>query len=279
MAADRRLRHAQHPAGRARASRCGTEPALARRGRGRPALAARHGRPAGARRWSPARVGARAAPPAACCPATAGCRCSPRVGTAGFFLLLTVKWVVPACLFGVLALAATLRWLWQTDRPRSPSGRGRDRSLRAGRRAGAALACVVGDGDPGRRRPDDLRVAAVRAPARVDARRRLPAARRGAAARCRPVAGACTVRARFAGGRIRRAHPIEHSGNGVGVAARIAPAREFGHRHRDRRDRGRHARAADGAAAGRAANRSATRGARASPPSSPGRCSTPSCSR
>jgi len=39
------------------------------------------------------------------------------VGTAGFFLLLTVKWVVPASLFGVLALAATLIWVWQTDRP------------------------------------------------------------------------------------------------------------------------------------------------------------------
>jgi len=39
------------------------------------------------------------------------------IGTAGFFLLLTVKWVLPASLFAVLALAATLRWVWQTDRP------------------------------------------------------------------------------------------------------------------------------------------------------------------
>ena len=39
------------------------------------------------------------------------------VGTAGFFLLLTVKWVVPATLFGLLAIAATLSWVWRTDRP------------------------------------------------------------------------------------------------------------------------------------------------------------------
>ncbi|WP_140631481.1 cbb3-type cytochrome c oxidase subunit I [Methylibium rhizosphaerae] len=41
-------------------------------------------------------------------------------GTAGFFLLLTVKltWVAWAC--GVVAVAATLAWLWQTDRPVAP---------------------------------------------------------------------------------------------------------------------------------------------------------------
>jgi cytochrome c oxidase subunit I+III len=38
-------------------------------------------------------------------------------GTAGFFLLLTVKlvWVAWVCAF--VAVAATLAWLWQTDRP------------------------------------------------------------------------------------------------------------------------------------------------------------------
>jgi cytochrome c oxidase subunit I+III len=37
-------------------------------------------------------------------------------GTAAFFLLLTVKWVWTAHLFGLLAIASTLGWLWQTDR-------------------------------------------------------------------------------------------------------------------------------------------------------------------
>jgi cytochrome c oxidase subunit I+III len=37
------------------------------------------------------------------------------IGTAGFFLLLTVKLVVPAVLFGVLALVSIFKWLWQTD--------------------------------------------------------------------------------------------------------------------------------------------------------------------
>jgi len=37
------------------------------------------------------------------------------VGTAGFFLLLTGKLMVPAALFGVLAIAMILRWLWDTD--------------------------------------------------------------------------------------------------------------------------------------------------------------------
>ncbi|KQV82351.1 cytochrome B [Massilia sp. Root351] len=37
-------------------------------------------------------------------------------GTAGYFLLLTVKWTVPAWLCGLLAVAAVMAWLWQTDR-------------------------------------------------------------------------------------------------------------------------------------------------------------------
>ncbi|WP_284617490.1 cbb3-type cytochrome c oxidase subunit I [Aquabacterium humicola] len=41
-------------------------------------------------------------------------------GTAGFFLLLTVKWSVPAGLCGVVAVVAIWRWLWQTDR--APAG-------------------------------------------------------------------------------------------------------------------------------------------------------------
>ena len=38
------------------------------------------------------------------------------LGTAGFFLLLTVQWTVLASSFGVAGLAALLAWLWQTDR-------------------------------------------------------------------------------------------------------------------------------------------------------------------
>ncbi len=38
------------------------------------------------------------------------------LGTAGFFLLLTVQWVVLAVGFGVLGLAAMLAWMWQSDR-------------------------------------------------------------------------------------------------------------------------------------------------------------------
>ena len=38
------------------------------------------------------------------------------VFTAAFFLLLTVKWVVPAGCCGVIAVAAMLRWGWELDR-------------------------------------------------------------------------------------------------------------------------------------------------------------------
>jgi cytochrome c oxidase subunit I+III len=38
------------------------------------------------------------------------------LGTAGYFLLLTVKWVGTAHVFGVLAVGCTIAWLWQTDR-------------------------------------------------------------------------------------------------------------------------------------------------------------------
>jgi len=37
------------------------------------------------------------------------------VGTAGFFLLLTVKLVWPALVFGVLGFAMVVRWLWSSD--------------------------------------------------------------------------------------------------------------------------------------------------------------------
>jgi cytochrome c oxidase subunit I+III len=37
------------------------------------------------------------------------------LGTAGFFLLLTVKLVVPATVCGVIAVAAVVRWLWGLD--------------------------------------------------------------------------------------------------------------------------------------------------------------------
>ncbi len=39
------------------------------------------------------------------------------LGTAGFFLLLTVKATIPAALCGVLAVVGTWIWLWQGDRP------------------------------------------------------------------------------------------------------------------------------------------------------------------
>ncbi|MEJ7667985.1 MAG: cytochrome c oxidase subunit I [Casimicrobiaceae bacterium] len=37
------------------------------------------------------------------------------VGTAAFFLLLTVKWVVPAVVCGVIAIAMMIRWMWGSD--------------------------------------------------------------------------------------------------------------------------------------------------------------------
>ncbi|MDQ7746760.1 cbb3-type cytochrome c oxidase subunit I [Hydrogenophaga pseudoflava] len=44
------------------------------------------------------------------------------LGTAGFFLLLTVQWVWTAHAFGLVAVACTIAWLWQTDRlPGVPS--------------------------------------------------------------------------------------------------------------------------------------------------------------
>ena len=43
------------------------------------------------------------------------------LGTAGFFLLLTVQWVALAVAFGLLGLAAMLCWLWQTDRSPGPA--------------------------------------------------------------------------------------------------------------------------------------------------------------
>jgi cytochrome c oxidase subunit I+III len=39
------------------------------------------------------------------------------LGTAGFFLLLTVKWTAAAYACGAAAVAAVLAWLWQADRP------------------------------------------------------------------------------------------------------------------------------------------------------------------
>jgi cytochrome c oxidase subunit I+III len=37
------------------------------------------------------------------------------LGTAGFFLLLTVKLVVPALIFGVFAVAMVIAWMWELD--------------------------------------------------------------------------------------------------------------------------------------------------------------------
>jgi cytochrome c oxidase subunit I+III len=38
-------------------------------------------------------------------------------GTAGFFLLLTVAWIVPAFVFGTISIAAIVAWLWGSDQP------------------------------------------------------------------------------------------------------------------------------------------------------------------
>ncbi|SHI57269.1 cytochrome c oxidase subunit I+III [Roseomonas rosea] len=46
------------------------------------------------------------------------------VGTAGFFLVLTVEWLVPAAAFALLAIAAFLYWLW-TGTDLGPIGEGR----------------------------------------------------------------------------------------------------------------------------------------------------------
>ena len=46
------------------------------------------------------------------------------LGTAGFFLLLTVQQTLVAWIFGLVAVAAVLAWMWQTDKaPRQPSAR------------------------------------------------------------------------------------------------------------------------------------------------------------
>ena len=173
---------------RGRLARAAVEPAGAGRRRstaGR-ALAAGHAPSAGARRSSPARAG-RGRCTCCCCPATAGRRSWPRVGTAGFFLLLTVKWLLPAFAFGIVAVAATLV-LAVADRPAAaaPDGRGRPTASRLPVGAtGRRLALVVGDGGPGGRRPDDLRLARVRARAR---RRCAPRSARRRARACPPTA-------------------------------------------------------------------------------------------
>jgi len=38
------------------------------------------------------------------------------IGTAGFFLLLTIQWIVTAFACGILGVVATWAWLWQLDR-------------------------------------------------------------------------------------------------------------------------------------------------------------------
>ncbi|WP_240636006.1 cytochrome c oxidase subunit I [Caldimonas tepidiphila] len=49
-------------------------------------------------------------------------------GTAAFFLLLTVKLVIPAFVGGVVAIAAVLHWMWQSDpAPHAPLVRVADR--------------------------------------------------------------------------------------------------------------------------------------------------------
>jgi cytochrome c oxidase subunit I+III len=70
------------------------------------------------------------------------------LGTAGFFLLLTVKLALPACLAGAMALAAILAWMWQADRappaPQAAVGEGVLLPVGAtGRRSHAWWAMVV----------------------------------------------------------------------------------------------------------------------------------------
>ena len=179
MAARRGLRRAQHPGGRF--ARAAVEPS------GLPAEVA-----AGAH-WLPGTVFGgretlvtiRAGPGRCTCSSSTGDSWWPFAAglcTAGFFLLLTVKWMVPAFAFGLAAIGAAVVWLWQTDRPPpSPTAEVGHRHPSAGRRDRPEVAFVVGDADPGRRRPDDLRLARLRPRARRDAGRGLPAARRAPA--------------------------------------------------------------------------------------------------
>jgi len=55
------------------------------------------------------------------------------LGTAGFFLLLTAKMMVPSALCGALAVAMIVRWLWDADTgarwPHADAGRGRQLPL------------------------------------------------------------------------------------------------------------------------------------------------------
>ncbi|MFO1286166.1 MAG: cbb3-type cytochrome c oxidase subunit I [Rubrivivax sp.] len=91
-------------------------------------------RPAWPTRWKPAGIGCRAAPRAgakrssrrrwprgcrtsSCCPPTAWLPLAAGAGTAGFFLLLTVKLTVLAWASGLAGLAAVLAWLWPATGP------------------------------------------------------------------------------------------------------------------------------------------------------------------
>ncbi len=175
------------------------------------------------------------------------------VGTAGFFLLLTVKWVVPASLFGVLALAATLRWVWQTDRPpvaeRVEVATGRFVPVGAlGRRSHAwwatAILVVV-----------DLTIFASLLFAHLHLSMRAEVCPPPGAALPRDAA-IWPALALFALGSLAIAFAARTRSN-VKATALAWPlgsraARQRRHRHRDRRDRGRDARAADRAAGGRA---------------------------
>lgn len=63
------------------------------------------------------------------------------LGTAGFFLLLTVQLPLPAWLCGALALGTLVAWLWGLDRPLTPHAAAPGQA-----RAGPASAAQVGDG-------------------------------------------------------------------------------------------------------------------------------------
>ena len=183
VAAAARLRRAQHPAGRTRASRCGTSPRCRRKWR--PAATGCPARPsAAARRWSPARV--RRAAPAPAAPARRRLVAVRRGGRHGRLL--------PAADGGAGSCrpspAAPSR-----DRGHPRAGCGARTSRRRRPRPGSATASTVPAGATGRASHswwamvillgggrDDLRVARLRARACGDGAGRLPAARR---ARCR----------------------------------------------------------------------------------------------
>ena len=120
-------------------------------------------------------------------------------GTAGFFLLLTVKMIARRLgLRRSPPSSAIIAWLWQrTASRRCAQAQGVRHAGAAGRRDRRGVAVVVGDHDHAGGGRDHLRFVRVRLHPHLDAAGRVPAAGRGAARR--PVAAAVV---RPAGGRV-----------------------------------------------------------------------------